>query len=146
MKSREAERTLRQRLGESPLTPQAAVEQMVTFYRDVRADDCDVDQDGSDMLLVQWGTYDWGDGDHFSFNVTRQFITGPGEDEDIWQLGLTFRYPPEPSLVSLGAGNRWCHRPADLGKFKQFIEQNPAFHAVKARRDASVEIQFGPAG
>ena len=36
-----------------------ALELMAAFYRDVRAEDCDLDADG-DMLLFQWGVYDWG--------------------------------------------------------------------------------------
>lgn len=33
------------------LTPAAAVDTMIAFYRDIRATDCQVDQDG-DMLLL----------------------------------------------------------------------------------------------
>jgi hypothetical protein len=31
---------------------------MLELYSDVRADGCDLEQDG-DMLLYQWGTYAW---------------------------------------------------------------------------------------
>jgi len=67
--------------GESlpKMTPSRALESMLSFYGDIRADECDVAGDG-DMLLFQWGTYDWGDGDHFEFDITRQFVFGGGED------------------------------------------------------------------
>ena len=50
-----------------------AVDRMLEFYRDVRAENCVTDEEG-DMLLCQWGLYDWGGGASFQFNLTRQFI------------------------------------------------------------------------
>jgi len=75
---------------EAALTPSTAVASMFAFYRDVRADGCDLEQEG-DMLLFQWGTYDWGHGLRFEFDVTRQCILGDGDDDDITQLHLTSR-------------------------------------------------------
>ena len=65
-----------------------AVQLMLDFYREVRADDCDLDA-GGDMLLFQWGTYDWGSGEAFEYDITRQLIREPYYDE-ILQLSLTF--------------------------------------------------------
>ena len=62
---------------------------MLAFYGSVRFDDVDLAADG-DMLLYQWGAYDWGEGESFEFDITRQLILGTGEDEDIFQLSLTF--------------------------------------------------------
>src|SRR5436309_13551988 len=55
------------------------VKHALSFYRDVRAEGCRMDMDG-DMLLYQWGTNDWGNGEFFDVNVTRQLITSDGED------------------------------------------------------------------
>ena len=33
----------------------------------------------SDMCLFQWGAYDWGDGRHFEWNLTRQFAVHDGD-------------------------------------------------------------------
>ena len=55
---------------------------MLAFYESMRFDDVDLAADG-DMLLYQWGTYDWGRGASFEFDITRQLILGAGEDEDI---------------------------------------------------------------
>src|SRR5678815_803153 len=77
--------------------PAEGLDAMFSFYRDVRADGCRLESDG-DMLLFQWGTYDWGKGQHFELDITRQLVPGPGEDEDIWQLQLTFRFAPEATL------------------------------------------------
>ena len=147
MQSKDAEHALRKILGPElqSLTPRRAVQAILAFYRDVRADDCELDEDG-DMLLVQWGINDWGEGEHFSFDMTRQFIVGPGEDEDIRQLGVTFRYPPEDSLAALGSGNRWCHRPEHVDGFREFIEASEPFRAIADRRAATVDLRYESAG
>jgi hypothetical protein len=53
--------------------PRDMVSAMIIFYRDLRAEDCRFESDG-DMLLFQFGTYDWGNGPRFEFDVTRQLI------------------------------------------------------------------------
>jgi hypothetical protein len=80
---------------------------------------CDADLDG-DMLLFQWGTYDWGEGRYFHLNLTRQFILdGTGDDESIFQLGFTFLYTPSSALEALRDGTRWCGAPAELPEFQR---------------------------
>jgi hypothetical protein len=95
------------------MTPEAGFAALVDFYRDVRTTDCETRPE-ADMLLVQWGVYDWGKREHFSFNVTRQFVLVEGEDEDIFQLGLTFNFLPTANLRSFGRGNRWCESRREL--------------------------------
>ena len=98
----------------SALTPSAGVDVMLSFYRDIRAEGCPLDKD-ADMLLFQWGTYGWGGPEFFEFDITRQLIFGgEAEDENIWQLSLTFKFPPTAPLRALGSGNRWCNSPEHL--------------------------------
>jgi hypothetical protein len=111
------------------LSPSTGIDAMLAFYRDVRADGCDLEQSG-DMLLYQWGTYDWGEGPHFEVDVTRQFVLSPGEDEDIWQLGLTFRFSPNDRFQALGSGDRWCPAPAEEAAFGTFVRGHAAYFAV----------------
>src|SRR3954467_3458142 len=63
------------------LLPAQAIPLMIEFYKDVRAANCELDEDG-DMLLCQWGSHDWGQGRSFEFDITRQFIRSHSEDED----------------------------------------------------------------
>ena len=105
------------------LDPAEGVELMLTFYRDERAAECRIDADG-DMLLFQWGTYDWGEGESFDFDITRQFILGDGDDEDIFQLSLTFKFKPTIALRQLADGNRWCHSPEEIEAFRVFIKSS----------------------
>ena len=126
---------------ESALTPAAAVASMIAFYRNVRAEECDLEADG-DMLLFQWSAYDWGEGPRFEFDITRQFIIGVGDDDDIRQLQVTFRFKLDDSLRPLAAGNRWCRTPHELADFSSFIEGHPAYHAVGSRADGDKNILY----
>jgi hypothetical protein len=137
----DAEAEIRRRLAAAPLTLGRAVEQMLAFYRDVRMDEC-VLEDHGDMLLFQWGTYDWGEGLRFEVDVVRQFLVHEGEEDGISQLHVTFRFAPDDATKALGAANRWCAHPAKLPELQAFIEQSPAFRAVATRADASAEVLY----
>jgi len=116
------------------LTVRQGVSRMLEFFELVPAEEC-VDDQG-DMLLFQWGTYDWGDGKHFSINITRQFIESEMEDDDaISRLQLTFKFPPTNENATLGSGNRWCKGKSDIGDFRIFVFSSKAF-AVEADSDA----------
>jgi hypothetical protein len=115
---------------------------MIVFYRDTRAEACDLDADG-DMLLFQCGTYDWGHGRHFEFDITRQFIVGSGEDDDISQLNFTVRFSPEPDLTAAGSANRWCTSPSGLEEWASFVRGTRAFQLVGNRRDGVAELAYG---
>lgn len=128
-----------------PRVTRAGIERMIAFYREVRVDDVDLEADG-DMLLFQWGTYDWGSGSGFEVDISRQLIRGAGEDDDIWQLRLTYRFTPLEPLRSNGKGNRWCARPDDVAPFAEFIMAHPAITAVGSRNDGQVHIEYECAG
>ena len=154
------------------LTPDQAVGSMVQFYREVRADDVDMDDDG-DALLFQWGVYDWGEGVFFDYNITRQLIYAdtalpdPAADgEEAWgekeevgdedleadgddiifgQLSLTLKFAPTDSLRAIADGNKWCQGLAELPAFIAFIAQNEATKAVQQAQVLKRELYFGNA-
>jgi hypothetical protein len=115
---------------------------MFAFYQSVAAGGCDV-PDG-DMLLFQWGTYDWGAGKYFELNITRQFIE-PEDEESvaISQLGLTFRFEPAPEWVALGAANRWSGDQAESAIVREFVFSSPAFMAVADQKALTIELAHG---
>jgi hypothetical protein len=131
------------------LDARSAVESTIDFYVNARADDVDPEDDG-DMLLFQWGTYDWGDGPAFEYDITRQLITGGSGAEDadnaLWQLSLTLEYEPNDQTQALGSGEKWCSGLAGVDELRGVIETAPA--TIYARRSIprTVELHFGPAG
>ena len=119
---------------------------MLSFYRDVRADQCPLDED-ADMLLYQWGTYDWGQGRSFELNITRQLIfNASGEDDDIWQLSLTFKYVPSSEFGVIGTGNKWCENITGLQEFQQFILSSQAFEVAQSTEPKNIELRYECAG
>src|SRR6478752_9100506 len=89
------------------LLPADGIETMLAFYTEERATGCSLDDDG-DMLLYEWGTYDWGEGESFEFNITRQFIDAK---RVFRQLRLRFKFAVSKKTQASVAGNRWCELP-----------------------------------
>ena len=130
----------------SSLTPTQGIRLMLDFYRDIRADGCELDADG-DMLLFQWGTYDFTGERSFQFDITRQFTIAEPEDEDddsaMSQRSFTFHFAPSPQLDALKNGNRWCMSPDELEDFEPFITDSDAHLAIASARAAKVTLEYG---
>lgn len=127
--------------------PGQAILAMLSFYRDQRIDGCDLARD-EDMLLFEWGVYDWGDGEHLEVGIARQVILPDEEDDDaIWQLRVTYRRAAEEADERLGKGNRWCADLDDFAAFEAFVSSSAAFAEVDPdRADAEVDLRFECAG
>lgn len=66
-------------------------------------------EDDGDLLLAQYGTYDWGHGEWFELDLTRQFIFNDrrGEYLRMSQLRCVFEFEPTERLRELGADDLW---------------------------------------
>jgi hypothetical protein len=148
MKTKQAKKELEKIIKQSgkplsSLTPAQGMRLMLDFYRDIRADGCDLEGDG-DMLLFQWGVYDSDAGRSFQFDLTRQFMLEDCEDDDgMTQLSLTFHFEPSPKLEALADGNQWCHAPDGLGEFETFITGSSAYGSVATASPKNVTLNFG---
>ena len=129
------------------LTVKRAFSLMCDFYRSHRAEDAPVGNDG-DMLLYEWGTYDWGQGRYFQLTVIRQFIVANGEDEHIWQLALILKFLPSDALVKLKSGNKWCPDPSShsLELFEEFVRGSEAFQTANGLDPAKIELTYSNVG
>lgn len=140
MAPEQAQHELRARVDrlDSPVT-ESLIDAMIAFYRDQRIDSVDLDADG-DMLLFQWGTYDWGEGKNFELDVARQFIDR--EKDEPKQLHILMKFPPSETTKALGDGNEWCEAPKHVDAFVRFIRSCNAYLALQSQPPASVEIDF----
>jgi hypothetical protein len=133
-------------LDRAGLTAEQGVPAMLAFYSDERVEGCRFESD-ADMLLYEWGTYDWGQGESFELSITRQLIhDGTSEDEDIWQLRLIFKFSPTYPLRALGRGDRWCHDLGELEDFDRFIRASEAFQVLAAATPAALDLRYECAG
>ncbi len=118
----------------------------LTVFRDFSAipvEDVIKDEDG-DMVLFQYGTYDWGSGEFFEVDLVRQLMP-PGEDDEedddvIFQLHCTFRYWPTDSLRSLGSFERWM-TVGDEDTFWSEIPAMPAFGLTETLSSLAVSYE-----
>ena len=89
------------------------------------------DTGDADMMLFQFGVYEWGEGEQFSFDLTRQFVIAGAEDDGAMsQLHCTAYYEPTATLRSIGRGNRWCHSQSELPGFKAAVLASEAFQVA----------------
>jgi hypothetical protein len=124
------------------LAPENGIRLMLEFYKQIRADNCPIDEDG-DMLLYQWGTYNWGEGPYFQCDITRQFIeTGFEGDDSISQLSMCFYFCPSEELKELKSGNRWCSSPTELSDFESFIKANATYLRFATADPAKIKVKY----
>jgi hypothetical protein len=137
VKPNESQARLLKRMGKpiKDLTAREGIDAMLAFYKEQRAKCAPLDEDG-DMLLYQWGA----EGKTFMLDLTRQFIL-PDEDEP-YQLSLTFRYRVDDELGEAEGGNEWCSTPKDLPAFRKFIDASEPFRHFADRKPRKVETHF----
>jgi hypothetical protein len=124
------------------LTPAEALAQMMSFYREVRAEKCVLDTEG-DMLLFQWGTRDAGDGKKFRLELTRQFIQPGDEDEDgMSQFWVRLHFDAKGKLREIATGEHWCESPKDADAFEEFVLASEAYRAVVELAPSRVEMDW----
>lgn len=128
----------RRHLAISTLTIPQIVENTLAFYRAVRALGLSPNHD-SDMLLFQWGVFNWGKGEFFEFDVTRQFITaGESGDDAISQLRCTAYFVPTSNLRAIPVSNRWCPSVSEADSFSKYIVGSAAYRAVQGIKPSKV--------
>jgi hypothetical protein len=103
---------------------------MHQFAAESVEDTAPAEEDG-DGILAQYGTYDFGEGEHFEVDMTRQFTfyDEDGEYDHTSQLACTFRFPPSDDLRRIGAGDLWSFG-VPLDEFFDQALQMPGFSAV----------------
>jgi hypothetical protein len=122
-------------------TPRIGLPLMFDLYTNSSASKCAGPD--CDMLLYQWGTYDWGEGRHFDLEIVRQFNEqrNPDDQGKMSQLHLAYRYEPTSALEAIIEGNFWCHEKGELAIFSANCLSSPAFAAVADLHAKSVIIR-----
>ena len=117
---------------------------VIRAFADEPVEDADPPEQDGDGILAQYGTYDFGDGEHFDLDMTRQFSFSDdeGEYDHMSQLTCAFRFEPTPELRAVGEANLWgFSRPRD-----EFFEQAlamPGFARVRELGVAPYALDLG---
>ena len=133
----------------APPSMREAAAVWLEFFRDVRVSDGVPEEGGNaDMLLLEWGIRPELKGYYercFYLNLTRQFISEDGEDDDaIFQLYWQAEYEPTEDLTALGAYSEWCDTPSALHYFNERVLGSTVFPLLDGRRPFKVELVFTP--
>jgi hypothetical protein len=75
----------------------------------------DFNKPDEDMLLFQFGCYDFGDGEFFNIDLTRQ-LSGDA-DSAMEHLSCSLYFTPNQELRALGSSNFWCFSRTDIKDF-----------------------------
>jgi len=124
------------------LTPANGIHLMLEFYKYIRADNCPIGEDG-DMLLYQWGIYDWGEGTYFQCDITRQFIeVGFEGDDGMSQLPICFYFHLSKEFKELKSGKHWCSSPTELSDFESYIKANATYPKIANANPTKIEVKY----
>lgn len=129
-------------LSVSSLTPKQLVDVSLAFFQKVPASGLSQVRE-SDMLLFQWGVFNWGQGERFQLDITRQFIESESMGDDgMSQLRLTAYFAPTKALREIKVSNRWCETKKQLEKFANYIATSEAFLAVRNAKPIEVTMAW----
>jgi hypothetical protein len=118
--------------------PDHVFEAFLRYYATVSYVGCDRSRD-ADMLLFEYGVYDWGEGKRFQLDFVRQFIVGDLEDESqLEQLRLTLFYPPEVA-GDAAPYDVWSH--VGLETYADRVRKSPGFRAASAASPGRMQIE-----
>jgi hypothetical protein len=116
-----------------------AVDRFIYFFENYKLN-IELDDVEDDMLLFQYGHYDWnGNGEQFEFNLTRQFAI-PDEDEFL-QLSLTLYYSAA-SIEKLKSFNSWSVDFDTIEEWKLMIEHSEGFKKTIEQKVNKVMINL----
>ncbi|MFB9077952.1 hypothetical protein ACFFLS_04700 [Flavobacterium procerum] len=116
------------------LSPDDIVELSKILYSDIKVRGISAEDSDNDMLLFQYGTYNWGGelGEHFSFDITRQFSK---KNFDMFQLSLTLVFEPT-HFKELDSYNSWS---SDFKNIEEWIENIKNTHGYQLAKSQPIK-------
>jgi len=95
-----------------------------------------------DMLLFQWGIFDWGEGEYFEIDITRQISLS--DTEELRHISCTLYFKPSANLRAMAEGNKWCSSLAEFKSFKEFVLTSNVYKACSniCPEKSSVDLEY----
>ena len=125
-------------------TVEDMVKTTLGFYGTVRA--AVSPEPDSDMMLFEWGTFDWGNGEFFQVSMTRQFTEKRlfGGDPRLSQLHARVYFDSPTRFATLGKSHIWCHSIEELGDFTLTVMNGSIVDATATLSPHHSEILWNP--
>ncbi len=118
----------------------SALKSVVDFYRLARFQDCKLDDNG-DMLLFQWGIYDWGDGKFFDIDFTRQLIDCKNDDRPITQVSFRIAHPVVEDMTNIPPGNFWCEHLDFANRFLEDVYESRPYQIALRSEPNRIDLK-----
>lgn len=117
-------------LSESSLSLDLFPQIFIEYFQEIKFEEVEEENDG-DMILFQYGIYNWGKGRVFELNFTRQFceVFPEVEAHQIFQLGVTFYYNSE-SFTELTSLTKWSNEFESMREFENVITHSDGFKSA----------------
>ena len=134
------EQAYRDRLsGYDTLSPDELTVLSVQLFHEIKVEGVPPNDFGSDMLLFEYGTYDWHDGQgrRFNFSVARQWCV-PGNDEP-YQLHISLYYEPA-AFRFCWARSKWSENDPD--SWCKWIRSTRAYKIAAPLGSQKYELWF----
>jgi len=130
-------------LGEEDiLDAESLVELAIELFRQIKVEGISESENSDyDMLLFQYGVWNWGDefGKHFSLDITRQFIKP--EDDEPYQLHFQLIYDPE-DFEGMRSYNCWSMEFSGAEEFARHIKSTEGFEKAGKVKTKAYELLF----
>ena len=121
------------------LTPEQALNSILDFYNNYGKVE-DLEFPDYDMLLFQYGTYDWdGTGAKFELNFTRQIADPDPEEDEFYQIDITLFYDPE-DFDELESFNTWSIDSPSLNNWADKVKNTAGFEQSTKYKPKKFEI------
>lgn len=113
---------------------------IVAYYVECPFSGVDLDQDG-DMLLFQYGAWNFNKERYFELDFTRQLYLQGNEEKghQVYQMSITFFYPEE-LFQNLASLNKWAMNHCEIDVFCDFVKSSPGFVRASGLRQSKLEI------
>lgn len=118
------------------------------FFRHQRISDGCGEEGAEDMLLFECGHRQELPGHYgacYYVNLTRQFISETGEDDDaMFQLVWTAEYEPTAALNALKHESEWCDTPTAFEYFSKRVLSSDPLCAVRGMSPKNIQHFLTP--
>ena len=115
---------------------------MVDFYNEYQIQNVDSTIPDNDMLLFEYGIYDWqdGKGENFTISIVRQFYIEDEVSDGFTQLHFVLYFDKDEFKGVEASANKWSVDFENIDEWKQYVIKMEGFKLVEEKLPHSFDI------